>query len=305
MKIERAIKDFLKHCRIGRGYSTHTLRNYQTYLGSFLEWATTHRLETIEKVTREDIEDFHLWLIEQRPRSAKTQNYYLISLRSLFGYLTQRDCAVIPPEKIILAKTPAREVRGLERAQIDQLAAGGKDTLTELRDVAVIQVLFSTGMRVSELVNLQQKHINVERGEFSVRGKGGRVRPVFLTDDAKVALKTYLAARTDDNPYLFVQHHLQTESTKPITARSLQRRLQILAKRAGIVEPVSPHKLRHSFATELLRNGADLRSVQIMLGHASITTTQVYTHVTDKNLRETHRELLNKTEQEKTTDTDS
>lgn len=300
MKITRAIKEYIKYCKVSRGYSIHTVRNYQKYLSTLEAWCSDNQIENIEQLTRSDIEDFQISLIEKSSAlSKKTQNYYLISIRSLFKYLIERDVAVLAPEKITLSKTPAREIHALELEEIEQLAQPRSSSIADLRDSAIVNVLFSTGMRVSELQSLKRKDINVDRGEFSVRGKGGKIRPVFLTEVAKQSVKLYLSKRTDDNPYVFAQHHRKNDDS-PMSARGIQRRLTQLAKTAGIVKPVSPHKLRHSFATELLRNGADLRAVQAMLGHSSITTTQVYTHVTDKNLREVHQRFHDQTEKNST-----
>lgn len=296
MKLQRAITDFLKHCRISRGYSPHTIRNYSAQLSALHNWAMENGIEKVEDISREDIDDFQLHLLDTRPNfSQKTKNYYLISIRSLLKYLIDRDIEVLAPEKIALSKLPQRQIQALEPEEVEQLMDPADDSYIELRDQAVISVLYSTGLRIGELVKLKLTDVNVKKGEFSVKGKGGKVRPVFLTDQSKKALNKYLTKRSDDNPYLFVQEN-QNEQLKPITARTVQRRLELRAKRSGIVKPVSPHKLRHSFATHLLQNGADIRSVQAMLGHSSITTTQVYTHVTDKNLRDIHRQFHQNTD---------
>jgi site-specific recombinase XerD len=292
MKLSRAITEFLRYCRVSRGYSPNTLRNYQGQLSALLKWSIDSKIDQVEQLTSEDITDFQLHLLETKSGlSQRTKNYYLISIRSLLHYLISRDLTVLPPEKIVLSKLPQRQILVLEPAEVSELLKATDTSEIELRDSALIGVLYSTGLRVGELVNLKRRDVNVAKGEFSVRGKGGKVRPVFLGDQSKLMLGEYLAHRQDDNPYLFVQRFRQSHQTKPISARTVQRRLDLRAKRAGIVKPVSPHKLRHSFATHLLQNGADLRSVQALLGHSSITTTQVYTHVTDKSLREVHRQF--------------
>ncbi len=296
MLTQRAIKDFLRHCRVSRGYSPNTLRNYQMYLTAFGGWAKDCQIDNIEKLTSEDVEEFQLFLQESGNRGAKTVNYYLIALRSLCKYLLGRDLAVLAPERITLAKTPARQVHFLETEEVERLRqAPVGETLDALRDRAILEVLYSTGLRVSELVSLKRSHVNLKSGEFSIRGKGQKVRPVFLSDSAKLALKNYLSTRRDGNSILFIRHQHdinKDEKATALTARSIQRLLKHYGSLAGIVKPLTPHKLRHSFATELLRNGADLRSVQELLGHSSITTTQVYTHVTNKNLKEIHRRFL-------------
>lgn len=296
MLTQRAIKGFLRHCRVSRGYSPNTLRNYQMYLTAFGGWTEKNQINDLEKLTSEDVEEFQLFLQESGNRGAKTVNYYLIALRSLCKYLLGRDLAVLAPERITLSKTPARQVHFLEADEVERLRLAPQgDDLTTLRDRAILEVLYSTGLRVSELVSLKRSHVNLKNGEFSIRGKGQKVRPVFLGDSAKLALKRYLAARRDGNPALFIRHRQdinQDEQAKPLTARSIQRLLKHYGALAGIIKPLTPHKLRHSFATELLRNGADLRSVQELLGHSSITTTQIYTHVTNRDLKEIHRRFL-------------
>ena len=298
MKITRAVKDFLRHCKVGRGYAVNTLKNYRQYLGVFEAWAAENKVDLVEKVRIEDIEDFQEYLHDSDGnRHQTTINYYLIAVRSLFKYLLSRDIEVLAPERVVLAKTPSRQVHFLEKEEINKLrqTPEGK-SLINLRDKAILEVLFSTGLRVSELINLKKSKVNLKTGEFSVRGKGGKVRPVFLIDEAKKALNAYLKKRLDSNSFVFIRHRKNPENdqgAKPLTARSVQRLLKHYGALAGIVKPLTPHKLRHSFATELLRNGADLRSVQELLGHSSITTTQVYTHVTNKNLKEVHRKFLN------------
>lgn len=296
MLIRRAIKEYLRHCKVGKGYSTNTLKSYQQYLAVFEDWAGQSNLTNIEQISLEDIEDFqeHLHLAENR--GAKTINYYLIALRSFFKYLLGRDVAVLAPERVTLAKTPARQVHFLETEEVEQLLAAPEGiNLNTQRDRAILEVLYSTGLRVSELVGLKKSNVNLKTGEFSVKGKGGKVRPVFLRDRAIEALKSYLDTRPDSNPVLFIRHQKNPqldEKANALTARSVQRLLKHYGALAGIVKPLTPHKLRHSFATELLRNGADLRSVQELLGHSSITTTQVYTHVTNKSLRDVHQRFL-------------
>ncbi len=297
MKTHRAIKEFLRHCRVSRGYSPNTLRNYQAYLTVFGGWTEKNQINDIEKLTSEDVEEFQLFLQESQSRSPKTINYYLITLRSLCKYLLNRNVEVLAPERITLAKTPVRQVHFLESDEVERLRQAPQgDSLEVSRDRAILEVLYSTGLRVSELTALKRSHINLKNGEFSIRGKGQKVRPVFLSDRAKTALKQYLSKRRDGNSALFIRHNRdinKDEIAKALTARSIQRLLKHYGALAGIVKPLTPHKLRHSFATELLRNGADLRAVQELLGHSSITTTQVYTHVTNKNLKEIHRRFLN------------
>ena len=304
MKITRAIRDFVKHCQVQKGLSTYTIRNYSASLNSFEKWATENQLDDIEKVTAEDISDFQVNLYETKNNlSTKTVNYYLIALRSLFRYLLSREVDVLAPDKLILAKTAQRQIDFFDSTELSGLIeAIPTNDLSGIRDKALVAMLFSTGLRLSEIVSLKRNMVNINSGEFSVKGKGGKVRPAFLTESAKQLLSDYISKRKDTNTYLFIRHFKDPEKdttlAKPLNSRSIQRLLKHYATLAGIVKPISPHKLRHSFATTLLQRGADIRSVQAMLGHSSITTTQVYTHVTDKNLKDVHKKFLDTEEKQ-------
>jgi len=294
MAIGRAIKEYLRHLTISRGLAAHTLKNYRRYLQAFADWTREHGLERVEQISGEDLLEFQLFLRrDQQHLAPKTQNYYLIAIRGLCKYLISRDVVVIPADKITLAKIEQREILFLESAEFEQLLSAITGTeLNSLRDRALINLLYSTGLRISELVALERQKVTAETEEFSVRGKGGKIRPVFLTTAARESLAEYLRARSDSNPALLIRHHkdpAKDETTSPLGSRSIQRLLTHWAKLAGLGQTVTPHKLRHSFATALLRRGADLRSVQALLGHSSIITTQAYTHVTDKSLRDVHR----------------
>ncbi len=296
MKLTRAIKEYLRYCQSSKGYSPYTVASYGRYLRRFEAWADEQKLTEVEQLTAEDVEEFGRSLNhnEFATTSKKTQNYYLIAIRALLKYLVNRDVAVMAPDRITLAKTPERQVEFLDADELGSLRDIIPNVeLTDKRDRAVISLLFSTGLRVSELVSLKRNQISLKSGEFSVTGKGGKVRPVFLGTVARDDLNDYISSRTDANPFVFIRHYknpeLDTKRKSPLTPRSVQRILNHWAKLAGIDKPVSPHKLRHSFATDLLRNGADLRSVQALLGHSSITTTQVYTHVTNKSLKDIHQ----------------
>lgn len=303
MSIKRATKEFLRFLAVSKGYSPHTLKSYRHYLATFEAWAETNNLNDIEQLTSEDIEEFQLFLgSSEPPRGQATKNYYLIAVRTLLKYLLNRDVEVLSPDKISLSKTPGRQVNFFEAEEIDSIRDAIGPTLIGKRDRAMFSVLYATGLRISELVALKRNQVSTVSGEFSVIGKGGKVRPVFLTDVAKDDLADYLESRRDVNPYLFIRHYknpLLENNKRPVTARSVQRSLAVYAKLAGITKPISPHKLRHSFATDLLRNGADLRSVQALLGHSSIATTQVYTHVTNKSLKEIHQRFHSDQQQEK------
>lgn len=231
------------------------------------------------------------------PMKRKTQNYYLIALRAFLKYLRKRGVDSLSPEFIELAKVSERSLDLITPQELDRLMkAPDLSTLPGLRDRAILELLFSTGLRISELCSLSVDDVDLTRDEFSVRGKGDKIRVVFLSDDAKKAISNYLKARKDMSDALFVQYGKNAKSAKDLrlSPRAVQRMLKSCAVHAGITRKVSPHVIRHSFATDLLSNGADLRSVQALLGHANIGTTQIYTHVTDKHLREVHKKFHGK-----------
>jgi site-specific recombinase XerD len=219
-----------------------------------------------------------------------TQNYYLIALRSFLKYMKKRNIPSVAPDVIELAKTGSRDIDPLSGAELKRFLAAASDNA---RDLAILELFFSTGLRLSELCSLN-RDIDLSKDEFSIRGKGDKVRVVFLSDRAKSVLRDYLKSRKDMTDPLFVSESFNGGSDARLTPRSIQRIVKHYAIKAGIYKKVTPHVLRHSFATDLLSNGADMRSVQIMLGHANIATTQVYTHVTDKQLREVHKKFHGK-----------
>ena len=301
------LHDFLDYLEIERGRSKLTVRNYDFYLTRFLVWLKSKlkRSPQTSDITLDQVRQFRLWLNRLPVRggqelSRTTQNYHLIALRSLLKYLRKRDLESLAPEKIELAKQSERQVEFLEGTDLDRLLQAPFSTqeteIVKFRDKAILELLFSTGIRVSELVSLKRDQVNLGKDEFSVKGKGGKVRVVFISTAAKNNLKKYLDKRTDTDPALFVGHDRAADAREhdqkpshPISARSVQRAIEYYRKVAGINRRITPHTLRHSFATDLLSSGADIRSVQAMLGHANITTTQVYTHVTDKQLKEVHK----------------
>jgi site-specific recombinase XerD len=231
-----------------------------------------------------------------------TQSYHLIALRGFLTYLAKRDIQSLSPEKIELPKIARKQVTFLHYDEVARmLEAIQLDDEQGLRDRAIVELLFSSGLRVSELVNLNRDHVNTKRREFMVRGKGQKDRPVFIGEAAAGRVEDYLAARLDNLPPLFLSYSRNniasnSGSYRRLTARSIQRVITKYAKLAGITKHVSPHTMRHSFATDLLMNGADLRSVQSMLGHSNISTTQVYTHVTDEHLREVYEKFHSDTD---------
>ncbi|MBI4691917.1 MAG: tyrosine-type recombinase/integrase [Candidatus Terrybacteria bacterium] len=291
-------KQFLEYLEIEKGRSLKTVENYDRDLRKFFEFS---KIKTPDEITDESVRNFRLWL-NRKELKKKTQNYYLISLRVFLKYLAKMGIKSLPVERIELAKIPQRELDLITEEELSRLldAPKGGPPAGELktsRDKAILELLFSTGLRVSELCSLNRDHITDARaGEFSVRGKGDKIRVVFLSDSAQKAIKDYLNKRTDTEEALFVSisNSQFPISNNRLTRRSIERIVKHYALKAGIAKKVTPHVLRHCFATDLLSNGADLRSVQSLLGHASITTTQIYTHITDKQLREVHKTFHNK-----------
>lgn len=294
---------FLEYLEIEKGRSVKTVENYDHYLTRFLEHT---KATSPHSLTEPMVREFRIWLNRQPGVSGdmkrKTQNYYLIALRAFLKYLRKIRINSLSPEVIELAKVGARDLDLITHDELSRLmaaptlpdpngspaTAGSRETVHKARDTAMLELLFSTGLRVSELCSLT-RDIDLSRDEFSVRGKGDKVRVVFISPAAKNALKEYLNERKDLSDALFVSFGRGKTQVSQITPRSVERIVKYYATKAGITRKVTPHVIRHSFATDLLENGADLRSVQALLGHANITTTQVYTHVTDKHLREIHK----------------
>lgn len=300
MTIAELKRQFLEYLEIERGRSVKTVENYDRYLTRFF---TFSKAKSPQDVTEEQVREFRLYLNRQagtkvggrvEPMKRRTQNYYLIALRAFLKYMRRRGVSSLSPERIELAKVPERSLDLISAHELVRLLdAPALDTIDGKRDRAVLELLFSTGLRVSELCALSIDDVDLTRDEFSVRGKGDKVRVVFLSDDARSAIKTYLAARKDMEDALFVRYGKKANIGEDgrITPRVIQRLLKRHAIKAGITRKVTPHVIRHSFATDLLSNGADLRSVQALLGHANIGTTQIYTHVTDSHLREVHKKF--------------
>lgn len=295
---------FLEHVEVEKGRSVKTVENYNHYLSRFLSFTKN---DNPENITDASVREFRLWLNRQSTGnnratgdtiSKKTQNYYLIALRSFLKYLARQGIKSLPAERIELAKIGERSLDLITNEELSFLLNSPKgNDLKDLRDKAILELLFSTGLRVSELCSLSSD-INLKSDELSIRGKGGKIRVVFISDEARNAVKKYLAARKDMNDSLFIQIENKTnknnKDAKSLTKRSIERIVKQHAIKAGISKKVTPHVMRHMFATDLLSNGADLRSVQALLGHSSITTTQIYTHVTDKHLRDIHKKFHNK-----------
>jgi len=284
---------FLEYIEIEKGRSVKTVENYDRYLRRFLEYA---KVKSPSQITEQMVREFRITLNRSGGVSGtmkkNTQNYHLIALRAFLKFLRKRDIESLNPERIELAKTSGRDLDLITADELNRIMkAPAGDELAALRDRAILELLFSTGLRVSELCGLNQD-LDLSRDEFSVRGKGEKVRVVFLSASAKKAVGEYLKKRGDMSEALFVSYGKGSSKEKDlprITPRSVERMVKQYAIKAGITRKVTPHVIRHSFATDLLENGADLRSVQALLGHANIATTQVYTHVTDKHLREVHK----------------
>jgi site-specific recombinase XerD len=290
MDIQNLLRDYLDYLEIEKNRARGTRENYGRWIAAFLEFSKAKKPADI---TAEKVRQFRIHLNRlETGRTGNlrksTQSYYIIAVRNFLKYLAKRDIDALAPDKIELPKIPQRQIEIIEYKDLERLlAAPGGEDLKSLRDRAILETLFSTGLRISELCRLD-RYIDLERGEVTVRGKGEKLRIVFLSEGARAAIKKYLAKRTDADPALFISL-TKAKNQKVIgriIPRTVQRLIMFYAKKAGILGRVTPHQLRHLFATDLLMNGADLRSVQTMLGHSSITTTQVYTHITNKELKE-------------------
>ena len=303
-EIDNLKREFLEYIEIEKGSSVKTVENYDRYLIRYFKFG---KIEKPEDITDQGVREFRLWLNRQfashagtkqipgKTLSKKTQNYYLIALRVFLKYLTKRGIKSMPADQIELAKVSERHLDLITSSELSRLlnAPEGND-IKSLRDKAILELLFSTGLRVSELCSLTND-LDLTADEFSIRGKGGKVRVVFISEEAKRATKAYLFLRKDMDDALFVQVGNESTKTKKVTGslnrRSIERIVKQYAIKSGISKKVTPHVIRHCFATDLLGNGADIRSVQIMLGHSNIATTQIYTHVTDKQLHEVHKKF--------------
>lgn len=324
--IGKILSQFLQYIEIEKGNSLKTVVNYDRYLKRFIK---EEKIKTVDDITEDAIRSFRLSLnrapgIKVKGQSAGTmkknsQNYHLIALRVFLKFLARRGIDALPPDRIELAKVKersldlitvdelfrmikaSREIKESKPAKETEKAANAHEKKTAvsteraLRDHAILELFFSTGLRLSELASLN-RDLDLSRDEFSIRGKGEKVRVVFLSDDAKSAIRDYLKVRKDMDEAMFIElsRNKAKSGSRRITPRSIERIVRDIAIKAGISKKVTPHVLRHSFATDLLSNGADIRSVQMMLGHANIATTQIYTHITDKALRDIHKKFHSK-----------
>src|SRR3989344_2290550 len=293
---------FLEYLEIEKNRSPKTTENYDHYLRRFFDFA---KVAQPQQITEELIRKFRLHLNrltaqDGEPLKKVTQNYHIIALRAFLKYLAKREIKSVSPEKVELGKQEERQIDFLETNELERLlnSPEGSD-LTNLRDKAILETLFSTGLRVAELCSLDRDKIDLNKGEVPVRGKGSKIRVVFFSDGAKKSLDGYLKKRTDADPALFIRippkNAFEKYENLRLTPRSIQRIIRKHATKAGIIgKNVSPRSEEHSMATDLLQNGADIRSVQAILGHSSITTTQIYTHVTDSRLKEVHQKFHKK-----------
>jgi len=286
MDLKSLHQQFLEHLEVEKGRSLKTIENYDRYVKRFLKFT---KIDLPSQIDDELVRKYRLFLNREEKSAGgnldrKTQNYYLIALRVFLKYLAKRNIASLPAERIELAKTPQRDLDLITEEELQRLLDVKGGETKDIRDKAILELLFSTGLRVSELCALKRdSFLEAKNGEISIRGKGGKIRVVFISDTAKEALKKYLDKRGDTEEALFF-----------ITSRSVERMIKQRAIEAGISKKVTPHIIRHCFATDLLSNGADIRSVQALLGHSNIATTQIYTHVTDKQLRDVHKNFHGK-----------
>ncbi len=299
--IQKLKREFLEYVEIEKGNSLKTVENYDRYLSRYFEFG---KIGNEGDISEDSIREFRLYLNRQAGAKVKgqtsaslkknTQNYHLIALRGFLKYMMKRGMKALSPDHIELAKVKERSLDLVSAGELGRLiSAPDTNNLKGLRDRALLELFFSTGLRLSELCSLN-RDLDLSKDEFSIRGKGEKVRVVFLSEDAKMALREYLKARKDMHEPLFAQLSKKQSGSARLTPRSIERIVKYYAIKAGISKKVTPHVLRHSFATDLLSNGADIRSVQMMLGHANISTTQIYTHITDKQLRDVHKKFHDK-----------
>lgn len=306
--LTRLHADFLEDLEIGQGRSAKTVENYDRYLKRFFE---QQHIQAVADITADAVRLWRRWLNDMAPQahdltergvSLATQNYYLIALRQFLKYLAHRHIPALPADAVGLARLGEREIDVLYPEEVDALllAVDGED-VPGRRDRALLEVMYSTGVRVAEAVRMNRDDVRDDRAEIAVRGKGNKVRVVFLSDSARTSIAEYLTLRSDIDPALFARHHLApapaaiSGADLRLRPRTVQRLIKKYAVKAGLTKRVTPHTLRHSFATDLLANGADVRQVQQLLGHASITTTQAYTHLTDVHLKDVHERFHRKT----------
>ncbi|MEW6407870.1 MAG: tyrosine-type recombinase/integrase [Patescibacteria group bacterium] len=304
-ELENLIVDFLDYCEVERNRSPLTVQNYDHYLHRFLEFT---KITKPQQITLDLVRKYRIFLNRykderERPLKKITQSYHVTALRAFLKYLAKRDIKTLAAEKIELPKVPSRQIEFLDSEELEKLMAQADiKTTNGLRDRAILEMLFSTGLRIGELVKLSRSEVSPKKDEFSVVGKGDKIRVVFMSDRAKRWLELYLRKRQDNLKPLFINHpkskkmegKIQNLNSRRLTVRSIERQIKKYAMLAGINKKVTPHVLRHSFATDLLANNANIRAVQAMLGHANLSTTQIYTHVTNTELKQIHKKFHGK-----------
>lgn len=309
-EIEKLVGEFLDYLAVERGSSPLTLRNYQHYLHRFTSWSAEHAVSSVSGISPQIVQEYRVYLsqltdLKGKTLSRKTQGYHAIALRSFLKYLSRMDYAVMAADKIELPKIPERQIQFMTGDTIDRLLnAPSLSTIGGKRDKAILELFFSTGLRVSELTRLNRDDIDFDRREFGITGKGGKARVVFLSSRAAEWLKLYIQARKDHYKPLFIRHRgpidaATADDSVRLTPRSVQRLVKKYSRKVKIPLHVTPHSIRHAYATDLLIAGADIRSVQEMLGHKNIATTQIYTHVTNKHLKEIHEKYHGASERSK------
>jgi len=302
LPLQRQIMEYLEHLEVERNLSRLTIRDYTLYLGRFATWCEGHGIKQMQQVNQETVKKYRLYLArfvtdQGENLSVRTQSYYIIALRAFLKWLTKVDVPVMAPEKIDLPKITPNQMTFITPDQVNVLMQmPDVSTIQGSRDRAMLELLFSTGLRVSELVSLDREQVNLQTQEFGVMGKGRRIRVVFISDVAVHWLDQYLRQRTDDWAPVFIRHAKGVDPTDEgekmrLSTRSVQRKVERYRKMAHLPMKITPHSIRHSFATDLLRNGAGLRDVQEMLGHKNIATTQIYTHVTKPELKRVHEKF--------------
>lgn len=305
ISLDKLINRYLSNIEVEKNYSLYTVRNYKHYLSVFRNWfEKNYQQEYIQRLTSEIVRHYRLYLthyndIQGRTLSKATQSYYIISLRAFLKYLSRKGIKSLSADNVDLPKAESRSLKFLSREQVERLLSMPDLQKPEgLRDRAILEVLFSTGLRVSEMAKLDRDKIDLKQREFGIIGKGRRPRVVFLTERSAGWLDRFIKSREDVNKPLWIRFSGKksdpTSSSEKmrLTVRSIQRIVEKYRLMAGLPIKVSPHVLRHSFATSLLQNGADLRSVQEMLGHKNVSTTQIYTHVTNPQLKQIHDKYL-------------
>lgn len=296
-------QEFLEHLEVERNLSQLTIRDYAHYLRRFAQWFEKQGHTSISQLTQEVLKKYRMYLSRYtddfgRPLSLSTQSYHVICLRSFLKWLVKNDVEVLHPEKVELPKADPQHMKFLNNEDMERLLSQPLlSSKTGLRDKAMLEVLFSTGLRVSELVSLSREQVDLDRGEFGVIGKGRKPRVVFLSERSTEWLRRWLESREDQWRPVFIRFSRDKPDLREdgeemrLTSRSVQRTVEKYVQKAHLPIKITPHGIRHSFATDLLINGAGLRDVQEMLGHKNIQTTQIYTHVTQPQLRAVHQKF--------------